>query len=113
MTIEDIIEQNNIERYYSLESLGGYGFAFPKEEALKVVSALKENFYDILGGDVYILEEEGINLTYENWTCDQEDDENPYDYLKRSSNMAIQFIRERNEYDNYLYNFVFMPMATK
>ncbi len=110
MTIEDVIEQNNIERYYSLKPFGSYGYAFPKEEALKVVCALKENFYNILGGDVYILEGEDITLTYENWTCDQEGDENPYDYLKRSSNMAIQFIQERNEYDNYLYNFVFKPM---
>ena len=110
MTIEDIIEDNNIKSYYCLQPWGTFGYAFPKVEALKVIDALKENFYIILGGDAYILDGDEISLTYENWFCPSGENECPYDYLKRSCAMAIQFIHERDEYDNYLYNFVFAPM---
>lgn len=108
--IDDLIEQNDLKRYYSLEYIGSYGYAFPKEEALTVVQLLKENFYNILGGDVYSKEGNEISPTDDNWFCDQEDGENPYDYLKRNTDFAVQYINERADFDNYLYNFVIKRM---
>ena len=45
--VAEMIEENNIERYYFLLPFGTYGYAFPREEALKIIEALKENFYNI------------------------------------------------------------------
>lgn len=107
MTIEEMIEENNIERYYFLLPFGTYGYAFPKEEALKIIEALKQNFYNILGGDVYTLDGDEISLTYENWFCSPKENETPQEFFLRSYEMAVSFVHERLSNENYLYNFVF------
>lgn len=109
-TIEEMIEENNIERYYFLLPFGTCGYAFPREEALKIIEALKENFYNILGGDVYTLDGDEISLTYENWFCSPKKNEPPQEFFLRSYEMAISFVQERLSNENYLYNFVFAEM---
>jgi hypothetical protein len=51
--IISIIQDNNISEYYSLKNLGVEGYAFPYQEALKIVQICKLLAIPILGGDVY------------------------------------------------------------
>ena len=51
--IISIIQDNNISEYYSLMDLGIEGYAFPYQEALKIVQICKLLVIPILGGDVY------------------------------------------------------------
>ena len=51
--IISIIQDNDISEYYSLKNLGIEGYAFPYQEALKIVQICKFLVIPILGGDVY------------------------------------------------------------
>lgn len=51
--IISIIQDNDISEYYSLKNLGIEGYAFPYQEALKIVQICKLLVIPILGGDVY------------------------------------------------------------
>lgn len=48
-------KQTNMKKYYSLMHLGINAYAFPKQQALIIISKLKEKNVTILGGDVYCL----------------------------------------------------------
>ena len=48
MEIEKAIKETGINRYYSLKDLYGYEndtFVFPKEEAIKIINFLREDFF--------------------------------------------------------------------
>ena len=60
--IISIIQDNNISEYYSLMDIGIEGYAFPYQEALKIVQICKLLVIPILGGDVYSMN----NSTIEN-----------------------------------------------
>lgn len=105
MTIEEIIEVNNIGRYYYLKDFNAY--VFPKEEVIKIIQFLKEEFYPILGGDVFLQENGCFSIAYDFWRCNQEKNENPYDFLNRSCDMAMTFVLERAAHDEYLYEVCF------
>ena len=51
--IISIIQDNDISEYYSLMDIGIEGYAFPYQEALKIVQICKLLAIPILGGDVY------------------------------------------------------------
>ena len=53
--IISVIRDNDISEYYSLKHLGIEGYAFPDQEALKIVQLCKLSLIPILGGDVYSL----------------------------------------------------------
>ena len=70
--IISIIQDNNISEYYSLMDLGIEGYAFPYQEALKIVQTCKLLAIPILGGDVYSMNDSIIESTSDNWyynTC--------------------------------------------
>ncbi len=60
--IISIIQDNDISEYYTLKNLGIEGYAFPYQEALKIVQICKLLVIPILGGDVYSMN----NSTIEN-----------------------------------------------
>ena len=53
--IISIIQDNDISEYYSLKNLGIEGYAFPYQEALKIVQIWKLLLIPTLGGDIYSL----------------------------------------------------------
>ena len=65
--IISIIQDNNISEYYSLMDLGIEGYAFPYQEALKIVQTCKLLAIPILGGDVYSMNDSTIESTSDNW----------------------------------------------
>ena len=64
--IISIIQDNNISEYYSLMDLGIEGYAFPYQEALKIVQTCKLLAIPILGGDVYSMNDSTIESTSDN-----------------------------------------------
>ena len=60
--IISIIQDNNISEYYSLMDLGIEGYAFPYQEALKIVRKCKLLAIPILGGDVYSMNDSTMGV---------------------------------------------------
>jgi len=68
--IISIIQDNDISEYYSLKNLGIEGYAFPYQEALKIVQICKLLVIPILGGDVYSMNNSTIENSDDNWYYD-------------------------------------------
>ena len=73
--IISIIQDNNISEYYSLMDLGIEGYAFPYQEALKIVRKCKLLAIPILGCDVYSMNDSTIESTSDNWYYNRTPDE--------------------------------------
>ena len=69
--IISIIQDNDISEYYSLKHLGIEGYAFPDQEALKIVQICKLLLIPILGGDVYSLTDSTIEDLDDSWYYDR------------------------------------------
>lgn len=77
--IISIIQDNDISEYYSLKNLGIEGYAFPYQEALKIVQTCKLLAIPILGGDVYSMNNSTIENSDDNWYYNRTPDESYYD----------------------------------
>ena len=87
MEIEKAIKETNINKYYSLKEYFGANvdtFVFPKEEAIKIINYLREDFFPVTGVTLWILDGEDFKIGCAWWTCDEIENENPYSHLKRS-----------------------------
>ena len=102
--IISIIQDNDISEYYSLKNLGIEGYAFPYQEALKIVQICKFLVIPILGGDVYSMN----NSIIENYGYNRTPDESYYDYVQNSCNKSESYIRTyKNHFcDRPLFSFV-------
>ena len=69
--IISIIQDNNISEYYSLKILGIEVYAFPYQEATKIVQLFKLLEIPILGGDVYSMNNSAIENSDDNWYYDR------------------------------------------
>ncbi len=59
MEIEKAIKETNINRYYSLKEYFCSDvdtFVFPKEEAIKIINYLREDFFPVTGLTLWILD---------------------------------------------------------
>jgi hypothetical protein len=96
MEISDImsfIQDNDISEYYSLKHLGIEGYAFPEQEALKIVQICKLLLIPILGGDVYSLTNSTIEDLDDSWYYDRTQSESYYNYVQNSCNKSESYIR--------------------
>ena len=84
----------NISKYFSLEEIGINNSAFPFQQAILLVDALRQSNVPILGGDVYLKLGSSIEPSYDNWYCDKIEDERDSDFLRRSCDVAETFIKE-------------------
>ena len=82
--IISIIQDNDISEYYSLKDLGIEGYAFPYQEALKIVQTCKLLAIPILGGDVYSMKNSIIEYSDDNWYYNRTPDESYYDYVQNA-----------------------------
>lgn len=105
--IISIIQDNNISEYYSLMDLGIEGYAFPYQEALKIVQICKLLAIPILGGDVYRMKNSTIEYSDDNWYYNRTPDEPYYDYVQNSCNKSESYIRTfKNHFcDRPLFSF--------
>ena len=106
--IISIIQDNDISKYYSLKDLGIEGYAFPYQEALKIVQTCKLLAIPILGGDVYSMNNSTIENSDDNWYYNRTPDESYYDYVQNSCNKSESYIRTfKNHFcDRPLFSFV-------
>ena len=91
--IISIIKDNDISEYYSLKHLGIDGYAFPEQEALKIVQLCKLLLIPILGGDVYSLTDSTIEDLDDSWYYDRTQSESYYNYVQNSCNKSESYIR--------------------
>lgn len=103
-----IIQDNNISEYYSLKNLGVEGYAFPYQEALKIVQICKLLAIPILGGDVYSMNNSTIENSDNNWYYDRAPHESYYEYAQNSCNKSESYIRtfKTHSCDRPLFSFV-------
>lgn len=78
--------------------LGINAYAFPKQQALIIISKLKEKNVPILGGDVYCMKNSLIINSCDSWYCNFEAGETQQNFVKRSCLLAKKYI------ENYLEN---------
>ena len=106
--IISIIQDNDISEYYSLKNLGIEGYAFPYQEALKIVQICKFLVIPILGGDVYSMNNSTIENLDDNWYYDRTPNESYYDYVQNSCNKSESYIRtfKNHSCDRPLFSFV-------
>ena len=106
--IISIIQDNNISEYYSLKILGIEGYAFPYQEAIKIVQLCKLLEIPILGGDVYSMNNSAIESSDDNWYYDRAPNESYYDYVQNSCKKSESYIRNfKNHFcDRPLFSFV-------
>ena len=106
--IISIIQDNDISEYYSLKNLGIEGYAFPYQEALKIVQICKLLVIPILGGDVYSMNNSTIENSDDNWYYDRTPNESYYNYAQNSCNKSESYIKSFKYYsfDWPLFSFV-------
>lgn len=90
--IISIIQDNDISEYYSLKHLGIDGYAFPEQEALKIVQLCRLSLIPILGGDVYRLTDSTIEDLGDNWYYERTPSESHYNYVQNSCNRSESYI---------------------
>ena len=91
--IISIIQDNDISEYYSLKDLGIEGYAFPYQEALKIVQTCKLLAIPILGGDVYRMKNSTIEYSDDNWYYNRTPDESYYDYVQNNPNLTSGLLK--------------------
>ena len=97
MTIEKFITDTLIKKAYSLEPIVINELSWKKTDAIQVIKELMERKKAILGGDVYKKNKTLIQPTYDSWYCEMNTNENIEDFLLRSINKSIDYIRNYNE----------------
>lgn len=96
----------HIEKGYPLESIGVTGYAYSKTEALKVCHSYFMLGLPISGGDVYVRNNGLLEITYENWYYCSGIDETFPEYVQRSYEKAVHYIRNYPDNDNYLFHII-------
>lgn len=94
-----------IEKFFSmhgnsLEFAGISGFGLERHFALELINLLRERNIAILGGDVYRIESNRIEPTYDNWYLDKEVGVDDSWYIQKSLAKAELFIRDYNDPEN-------------
>jgi len=96
------------ENAISLSEFEISGFAWKWEYVNILLNYLNSNNYAILGGDVYKLENDQIDIAYDSWFCNKKDNMSWEFYVDESNKRAMEYINnyyERNGND-YCYSLV-------
>lgn len=89
-----------------LKSFGVNNWAFTKDEALNVLKELEDANTPILGGDVWVLQNEQMNHNYDNWYCERLSDESYSDYVRRSICKANNYINNYSQNKNIYFELL-------
>lgn len=92
-TFQIWLEENGRKR---TESVGGE-IVLGKETALKAIDLLEDAKLIVLGGDVYRLNDNFYDPTYDNWYCEQDNDESSQHFSKRSIEIARRYISQYSD----------------
>lgn len=81
-----------MDSVFNLSELGINDVAYPKYEALRMISRFEEQGIPVLGGDVFLLKDNIPSLTYDNWYCDKNPQELNQEYVIRSCKKAYEYV---------------------
>lgn len=91
---------------HSLEVIGVSEMAWEYKEALNVINFFANKGYVILGGDVYMFNNEGFESTYDSWYINKSKSES---FVEESRKKAVEYITQytnRNG-NGFVYSIVF------
>ena len=89
-----------MDSVFNLSELGINDVAYPKYEALRMISRFEEQGIPVLGGDVFLLKDNIPSLTYDNWYCDKNPQEPNQEYVIRSCKKAYEYVSTYNSDDS-------------
>lgn len=75
-----------------LSDVGVRNWALSREVALIAINKLLSMRVAILGGDVYVLRDSGIENNTDGWYCSRENEESTDDFIDRSIAVAADYI---------------------
>lgn len=103
--IFDLIPEKFRSSAISLETMGVNDVAWPRTIALSIVNILQRNNIAILGGDVLVKEKEQLKHTYDNWYSNRKTREPWIDFVVRSHDETVKYLRKYNDPENGTYAY--------
>lgn len=79
-------------------------WALSSSQCMSAINELEKKQIAILGGDTYL--NGTVNPNGDSWFCSQKNNEDKISYIKRSSDMAVSFVKNP-VYENY--KFILTP----
>jgi hypothetical protein len=89
-----------------LKGIGLNEFALSKLDAIDVVRSLEGSQMSVLGGDVYAENDGKLRPTCESWFCNQQPGENPFGFVQRSRQTALNFLQSQPDTSHKFYVLV-------
>jgi hypothetical protein len=95
-----------IENGYSLEPIGITEMAWKCGDAIEVINYLASKGFAILGGDVYLKNDNGFESTYDSWYINKSTSQS---FVEESRKKALEYISKYliNNGDKYIYSLIF------
>lgn len=94
---------------HGLESVGVRNWALTRGDALLALQRLRDLGVAVLGGDVYILSDAGVESNCDNWYCDPRAEESAADFLNRSIDRARCYV---SDYRSETALFAIVPLIS-
>ena len=88
----DLLDESMLARGISMEHSSNV--AWRPDDAIEVISSIKDSSWAILGGDVLVHDGEGYRSTYDNWYTEPEQGEKHAEYLTRSYSASVRYIQD-------------------
>jgi len=101
--LKDIIPEKMWSCGVVLDNLGVKEVAWDFFDVMKVIDILKQKRYTILGGDVYKMKDDKIEITYDNWYIDRN-----IATVENSIEKAEEYIEfyHQKQGEGYLYTLI-------
>ena len=102
----DFFQEDLLTDSYDLESLGIHELGWKMPEILKVIEFVSQKNFTILGGDVYKINKNLLEITYDSWYIKNINDE---DLISKSKERAINYINQysKNNGSEFVYTIIF------
>jgi len=103
-----IVPIDMVKKSISLKNIGINELAWHGKDAIEAIEYLSKNRTLILGGDVYIISEQKIKLTYDNWYYIPVESRPHQENIDAAKEKAISYIQHfmRKNGNDYLYSIV-------
>lgn len=91
-----------------LENIGIKNWALNRAQALATLEEFQKHGIAVLGGDVYEMLDGALEPNYDNWYCEQNNEESFLDFSKRSIIDARTYLNnyDQNKKDTIYFTFV-------
>ncbi len=95
--MKDELKEKIFKNAISLAKQGLYDLAWKRKDALNLIHELQNENIGILGGDVYRLTNLDLQITGDNWLCDEFNDLSKERFNFKSKNLSYQYIKNYPE----------------